>query len=44
MKEFSLLTNEEIYDLTPEAIDTYKKLVLAENGVKFPENPIKPQE
>lgn len=43
MKDFKELTNQEVYDLTSEEIEIYKKLVLAENGVKFPVEPIKPE-
>lgn len=43
MKDFKELTNQEVYDLTSEQIEFYKKLVLAENGVKFPIEPIKPE-
>ncbi len=43
MKEFSKLTNEEVYNLTPSDIDLYKKLALAQEGVKFPVEPKKPE-
>lgn len=43
MKEFSKLTNEEIYNLTSSDIDLYKKLALAQDGVKFPVEPKKPE-
>ena len=36
MKDFNKLTNEEVYNLTEADINLYKKLALAENGVKFP--------
>ena len=36
MKDFNKLTNEEVYNLTDADINLYKKLALAENGVKFP--------
>lgn len=44
MKEFEKLTDQEIYNLSNEEIKNYKRLVLAENGVKFPKQPIAPQE
>ena len=44
MKEFSKLTNEEVYNLTPSDIDLYKKLALAQEGVKFPVEPVKPKD
>ena len=43
MKDFKELTNEEIYNLTPADIDLYKKLALAQAGVKFPVEPMKPE-
>jgi hypothetical protein len=43
MKDFSKLTNEEVYNLTPEEISLYKKLALAQEGVKFPVEPKKPE-
>ena len=43
MKDFTKLTNEEIYNLTPSDIDLYKKLALAQAGVKFPVEPMKPE-
>lgn len=39
MKDFNKLTNEEVYNLTEADINLYKKLALAENGVKFPVRP-----
>ncbi len=42
MKEFKKLTNEEVYNLTHEEIENYKKLALAENGIKFPVKPVAP--
>jgi len=44
MKDFEKLTDLEIYNLTDENIKAYKRLVLAENGVKFPEKPVEPKE
>lgn len=43
MKEFSKLTNEEVYNLTPSDISMYKKLALAQEGVKFPVEPKRPE-
>ncbi len=43
MKDFSKLTNEEVYNLTPSDIDMYKKLALAQEGVRFPVEPKKPE-
>lgn len=43
MKEFSKLTNEEVYNLTPADISLYKKLAMAQAGVKFPVEPVKPE-
>ena len=42
MKDFNKLTNEEVYNLTDADINLYKKLALAENGVKFPVRPERP--
>lgn len=42
MKDFNKLTNEEVYNLTEADINLYKKLALAENGVKFPVRPERP--
>lgn len=42
MKDFNKLTNEEVYNLTEVDINLYKKLALAENGVKFPVRPERP--
>ena len=42
MKDFSKLTNEEVYNLTSSEISLYKKLALAQEGVKFPVEPKKP--
>lgn len=39
MKDFNKLTDIEIYNLSEDEIKTYKRLLLAENGVKFPEKP-----
>lgn len=43
MKDFNKLTNEEIYNLTEEQILVYKKLLWAENGIKFPVKPNEPE-
>ena len=43
MKDFSKLTNEEVYNLTPAEISLYKKLALAQEGVIFPVEPKKPE-
>lgn len=43
MKDFNELTKEELYFLTNEAIDKYKKLVLAEKGIEFPKKPKAPE-
>lgn len=43
MKDFKELTNEEVYNLTSSDIDLYKKLALAQAGVKFPVEPKKPE-
>lgn len=43
MKDFSKLTNEEVYNLTPAEISLYKKLALAQEGVRFPVEPKRPE-
>ena len=43
MKEFSKLTDEEVYKLSTDDIIMYKKLAMAENGIKFPVKPKKPE-
>lgn len=43
MKDFLKLTNEEVYNLTPADVSLYKKLALAQAGVKFPVEPKKPE-
>lgn len=43
MKDFLKLTNEEVYNLTPADVSLYKKLALAQAGVKFPVKPKKPE-
>ena len=43
MKVFKELTNEEVYKLTPADIVLYKKLAMAQAGVKFPVEPTKPE-
>ncbi len=42
MKNFFELSDLEIYNLSPEQIETYKKIALAEAGIKFPVEPVKP--
>lgn len=43
MKDFSTLTNEEVYNLTSSDISLYKKLALAQEGVRFPVEPKRPE-
>jgi len=42
MKNFFELSDLEIYNLSPEQIETYKKIALAEAGIKFPVEPTPP--
>lgn len=39
MKDWNILTEEELYNLSDEQIEIYKKLLYAQNGIQFPEEP-----
>lgn len=39
MKEWQKLTDEELASLTEEQVETYRKLIYAEKGIKFPTEP-----
>lgn len=39
IKDWEKLTDEELYNLSYDEIDFYKKLLYAQNGIKFPEKP-----
>lgn len=39
IKDWSKLSYEELNDLSDEQIEFYKKLIYAQNGIKFPEKP-----
>lgn len=39
MKDWDKLTYEELNDLSDEQIEVYKKLLYAQNGIRFPEEP-----
>ena len=43
MKKFEELSDLEIYNLSDEQIETYKKVELAEHGIIFPVAPVEPQ-
>lgn len=43
MKDWKLLTDEELAALTDKEVEFYKKLLYAENGIKMVEEPNKPE-